>query len=311
MKARFLLMVIGLALVFAATQKTQAQLVPVTSCEQTLSAAGEYVLMNNLNCAAPTGDITGVRITASNVVFHLAGRTISSPVCDQNRNVTGIFVVGGITNVKIDGGNVSGFNDGVLLSSSNSSVKGVKVTGACFSGIGVQGINNRIEKNTATGNGDGVLLLSTIGAIVRCNNLSGNLRDGVALSGDNTTENLIEDNIINNNGSVGGYGVVIINGSNNIVRDNAVNHNSNGIFIDSPNNRVRENTVNGSTDVGISVSLLGSPSIVRLNTVLGSGNTDMTDESLGCGGNTWRNNTFITDLVNGVSNSGPNVGCLR
>jgi len=311
MKARYLLMVIGLVLAFATSQKIQAQLIPVTSCEQTLSAAGEYVLMNDIDCSAATGDITGVRITASNVIFHLAGHTISSTVCDQTRNVTGIFVVGGITNVKVDGGNVSGFNDGVLLSSSNSSVKGVKVTGACFSGIGVQGINNRIEKNTATGNGDGVLLLSTISAIVRSNNLSGNLRDGVALSGDNTTDNLIEDNIINNNGSVGGYGVAIINGSNNTVRDNAVNHNSNGIFIDSPNNRVRENTVNGSSDVGIAVSLLGSPSTVRLNTVLGSGNADMTDESLGCGGNTWRNNTFITDLVNGISNGGPNAGCLR
>ncbi len=311
MRTKIFLAIFGFVMMAAFSQTARAQLIPVTSCGETLSAAGEYVLINDLNCSSPAGDLTGIRITSNNVVFHLAGHTISSPVCDQNRNVTGIFVVGGISNVKIDGGNVSGFNDGVLLSSSNSLVKAVKVTGACLSGFGVQGANNRLEKNTATGNGDGVLLLSTTGTIVRCNNLSANLRAGVAVSGENTTDNIIEDNIINNNVSVGGFGVVMFNGNNNIVRDNAINHNRNGILIDSPNNRVRDNTVNGSADVGISVSISGTPSIVRLNTVLGSGNVDMTDENSGCGANVWRNNTFVTDLVNGIPNGGMNFGCLR
>jgi parallel beta-helix repeat protein len=301
---------------FAASQSAQAQPIHVTTCGQTLSVAGEYMLMNDLNCTAATGDFDGVRITASNVTFHLAGHTISNPDCDQSRNITGIFVVGGITNVKIDGGNVSGFNDGVVLSSSNSSVKGMKVTGACLSGIHVQGVNNRVEKNSATGNGDGVSLLSTKNATVRCNYLSGNTRNGVTVSGTGTTNNfleanIIEDNIINNNGSVGGFGVAVINGSYNIVRDNAVNHNRNGIFIDTPNNRVRDNTVNGSTDVGISVGSFGTTNTVRRNTVLGSGNTDMTDDNAGCDANTWRNNTFMTDLVAGVSDGGPNTGCIQ
>lgn len=316
MRTRSLLMIFGLVLVFSASQKTQAQLIPVTTCGQNLSAAGEYVLMNDLNCIAPTGDFDGVRITASNVVFHLAGRTISSPVCDQSRNITGIFVIGGITNVQVDGGNVSGFNDGIVLSSSNSSVNGMQVSGACQSGIGVQSTNNRLEKNTVTGNGDGVSLVSTRNTIVRCNYFSNNTRNGVTVSGTGTTSNfgdanIIEDNIINNNGSVGGYGVAIFNGSYNIVRDNAVNHNLNGILINTPNNLVRKNTVNGSSDVGISIGSFGTPSVVRGNTVLGSGNTDMTDDSAGCGANTWRNNTFRTDLVVGVTDGGMNFGCIR
>jgi len=312
MKAQvFLMAFFCLALVVAAAQKTSAQLQPVTTCGQTLAAAGEYVLMNDLNCSAPTGDITGVEISASNVVFHLAGHTISSSICDLSRNVNGIFAFGGLTNVRIDGGNVSGFNDGIVLSSSISIVKGVKVTGACAFGFAVQGANNRIEKNTASGNGDGVLLLSTTGTIVRANDLSGNLRNGLGISGENTTDNIVEDNIINSNGATEGFGVAIFNGSNNLVRDNAVNHNHNGIFLGSPNNRVRENTVNGSTDVGISVTTFGNPSIVRLNTVLGSGNRDMSDDNAGCGGNTWRNNTFVSDFVNNIPNGGMNVGCLR
>lgn len=316
MRTRFLLTFFCLVIFFAASQSAQAQPMQVTTCGQTLSNAGVYVLATDLNCTAATGDITGVQITASNITFHLAGHTISSPVCDDSRNVTGIFVVGGITNVKIDGGNVSGFNDGVVLSSSNSTVKGMKVSGACFSGIHVQGANNRVEKISATGNGDGVSLLSTKNATVRCNYLSGNTRNGVTVSGTGTTNsfldaNIIEDNIINNNGSVGGFGVSIINGSYNIIRDNAINHNRNGIFIDTPNNRVRGNTVNGSTDVGISIGSSGTTNNVRRNTVLGSGNTDMTDDNAGCDANTWRNNIFMTDLVAGVSDGGPNTGCIQ
>lgn len=53
------------------------------------------------------------------------------------------------------------------------------------------------------------------------------------------------------------------------------------------------------------------PSMIRLNTVLGSGDTDMLDGSAGCDGNTWRNNIFKTDLVAGASDGGPNAGCIR
>jgi parallel beta-helix repeat protein len=316
MRSRYLLMVFGLTLAFAALQTAQAQLIPVTNCGQTLDAPGEYVLMNDLSCEQASGDFDGVRITASNVTFHLAGHTISSSVCDPSRNVTGIFVVGGITNVKIDGGNVSGFNDGIVLSASNSSVTGVKVTGACQSGIHVQGTNNLVENNTATDNGDGISLISTKRTIVHCNNLSDNLRTGVVVSGTGRAEgffeaNIIEDNILCNNGFAGGFGVAIFNGSYNIIRDNAVNHDLNGIFIDTPNNRVRNNTVNGSLDVGIAIGSSGSPSVVRYNTVLGSGKTDMSDDSGGCGANIWRDNTFMTDLVNGVPDGGMGSGCIK
>ena len=183
MRKRVLLMILGLALVIAASQTARAQLISVKTCGETLGASGEYVLKNDLNCNSPTGDINAVLITASNVTFHLAGHTISSSVCDLNRTVIGIFVVGGTTNVKIDGGNVSGFNSGVQLSASNSTVRGMKITGACLFGIGVQSDGNHIETNTLSGNSTGVLLLNATNAHVRSNYLWNNVSAGAAISG--------------------------------------------------------------------------------------------------------------------------------
>src|SRR5262245_24999583 len=76
----------------------------VITCGQVLDQPGEYVLTTNLDCSGGAGDYNGVAITASNVNFHLAGHTIASSDCDTNRNISGIAVAGGITNVKIDGG---------------------------------------------------------------------------------------------------------------------------------------------------------------------------------------------------------------
>ena len=295
---------------------------PVTTCGQTLGTAGEYLLMNDLTCAAPMGDFDGVRITASNVTFHLGGHTISSSVCDDSRNVTGIFVVGAITNVKIDGGKVSGFNDGIQLSSSNSRVAGMTVTGACVSGIGVQGDNNEVTANIVTGSGsDGILLSPATRAAIRGNHCTGNTRAGVALS-DGAYNNLIAFNILNNNGGLGGegYGVAIFNGIGNTVRDNAANYNNYGIRIVSavnpggladPINRILDNTATNNSNLGIWVEPTLEPSNIRRNSVFNSGVADMQDDSPGCGANTWRNNRFVTDLVNGVPNGGPSVPCLR
>ena len=303
-------------------QSALAEPTPVTSCGQVLDVAGEYVLTADLNCSGMSGDYNGVTITASNVVFHLAGHSISSSDCDLNRNISGIAVAGGISGVKIDGGTVTGFNDGVLLASSNSRVEGMTVRNACAFGILVQGENNRVQTSVVTGSGsDGIILSPASGAVIASNYSSGNKRAGVAIS-DFAHDNLIENNILNNNGGTGeGYGVAVFNGTNNLIRNNAANYNDfAGIRISSavnptgnPNlsNKVIANTVSGNTHVGIWILKDAAPSIIRLNTVMGSGDTDMLDEFAGCGGNTWRNNIFKTDLAAGVSDGGPGVGCIK
>lgn len=303
----------GLATILLLTVDPAQALTPVDpsgGCPQTLSAPGEYILTGDLTC---TGAVSGVIITASSVIFHLAGHTISNTTCDLSQTFGGIFVQGGIAGVQIDGGTVSGFNDGIILSSSASRVRGMTMADACVFGMAVSGQNNRLEKNVVTKSGvDGIGLGQASRTRVTANNISDNVRVGVDIS-NFSNKNIVEDNIINNNGISSGEqgGVAIFNGTDNIIRNNAVNNNFGGILIESPGNLVLGNTVNGSTNTGIAISTVGASSTVIKNTVLGNGVTDMSDGSASCDANTWKNNTFQTDLVVGSSDGGPSVGCIR
>ena len=62
---------------------------PADGCAQTLGTAGEYVLTGDLNCSGTFGN--GINITASNVIFHLAGHTISSTDCDLTKAISGLL----------------------------------------------------------------------------------------------------------------------------------------------------------------------------------------------------------------------------
>ena len=284
---------------------------PADGCGQTLDGPGQYILTGDLVCA---GARTGIFITASNVVLHLAGHTISNATCDETAEVVGIFVSGGLTRVEIEGGTIAGFNDGVILSSSTSRVSGITVTGACFFGILGGGDRNRIENNAVRASGYGVALAPATNTVVKGNDLSGNVR-GVVISDAGANNNLVEYNVIHDNlpdaGGNGGYGVLVANGTGNIIRNNAVNANAAGITLGSPGNLATLNTVSGSTETGITITVDGAASAVRRNTVLGSAVADLVDESPACDGNTWYRNLFQTDLVLGVSDGGANVGCIR
>lgn len=317
----FLVILIGLGAVLlpgTVSAQTPTPVSPADGCGQTLSVPGEYVLTGDLPC---TGAVNGVRISSSGVTFHLAGHTISNATCDDSQTFAGIFVDGGTSNVEIEGGTVQGFNDGIVLSSSHSRVRGMTVQNACAVGILVQGVNNRVLTNVVTRSGsDGIILSPATGAIIAANYCTGNKRAGVALS-DFADNNLIVKNILNGNGGSGeGHGVAVFNGTRNVIRNNAANYNDFGIRIASAvnpggrpalRNQVFENTVSGNSRVGIWIQDEGSPSVIKLNRVLGSGDADMLDDSTGCGANTWRRNTFRTDLVAGLPDGGPSAGCIR
>src|SRR5262245_4638687 len=295
---------------------------PVTTCGQVLDQPGEYVLTTNLDCSGGAGDYNGVTIMASNVNFHLAGHTIASSDCDTNRNISGIAVAGGITNVKIDGGAIIGFNDGIVLASSFSRVKGMTVQNACVFGIVVQGSNNVVQTNAVTGSGsDGIILCPATKAVVSSNYSSGNKRAGIAVSAF-AYDNTIEKNVLNNNGGTGeGAGVIVFNGTKTMIRYNTTNNNDfAGIRIASvtnPNNEagplttVMGNTVSGNANVGIWIQADAPLSSVSANTAFGNGDTDMLDEVYSCGTSTWLNNLFMTDLAGGVPDGGPKAGCIR
>jgi parallel beta-helix repeat protein len=295
---------------------------PVTTCGEVLNQPGEYVLTTNLDCSGATGDYNGVTITASNVNFHLAGHTIASSDCDTNRNISGIAVAGGLTNVKIDGGAIIGFNDGIVLASSFSQVKGMTVQNACVFGIAVQGSNNVVQTNVVTGSGsDGIILSPATRANITSNYSSGNKRAGIAVS-DFAYDNTIEKNVLNNNGGTGeGAGVIVFNGTKTMIRYNTANNNDfAGIRIASATNPRNEagplttvmgNTVSGNANVGIWIQANAPLSSVSANTAFGNGDTDLLDEVYSCGTNTWLNNLFMTDLAGGVPDGGPKAGCIQ
>lgn len=287
-------------------------LTPVTTCGQTLDVpGGAYILTVDIDCSGTFAN--GVNITASNVAFHLAGHTISSTDCDSSKDILGIFISLELSGVRIDGGTVRGFNDGIGLNSSSSRVSAMTVTNACFFGIALSGQNNQVDTSVVTLSGlDGIGLQLSTGTTITANDISGNARLGVDITNDSNS-NVIKNNIINNNGITTGEkgGVGIFFGTKNLIVNNALNHNFSGIEIESPGNVVQDNTVNGSSSTGIFITTLGSPSTVKHNTVLGSVLADMSDDNATCDGDVWRKNTFQTDLVAGGSDGGPGKGCVR
>jgi parallel beta-helix repeat protein len=304
-----ILLAFAATLLFAASSASASQ--NVTTCGATISKAGTYILAADLDCSGT--DATGINITGSNVTFHLAGHTLSSTDCSDTKEVYGIFVVGKLTNVRIDGGKVQGFTDGVVLSSSHSRVRGVTVTSACLFGIAITGSNNQVDTSVVSlTHGDGIGIGSGGGNRILSNDISDNFRVGVDIS-NFSNNNVVQNNIISNNGIAAQQqgGVAIFNGTGNLIANNALNNNFEGIEIESPGNAVSGNVVSGSADVGIFLPSLGSPSTVQNNIVFGSALVDMLDDQAACGSNTWRSNNFQTDLVNDIPDGGPKVGCLR
>jgi len=136
----------GLAAVLLLTVGPARALTPVTACGQTLDVpGGKYILTVDLDCSGTLAN--GINITAGSVFFHLAGHTISSTDCGPSKGVGGIVVSGGISGVRIDGGTVKGFNDGVVLYPSSSRMSGMTVTNACVFGIAVSGQNGLERSN--------------------------------------------------------------------------------------------------------------------------------------------------------------------
>lgn len=282
---------------------------PVDHCGQTLDTPGVYVLATDLDCSKTFA--SGINIAATGVTLHLGNHTLSSTDCDLNRGIYGIFVPGNVSNVKIDGGTVRGFDDGVVLSSSHSRVSAMTVTGACQFGIAVQNDGNTVTTSRVTRNSvDGIGLQVASNTQITSNDISDNLGNGVGVSNlPGFTHNLISHNILSRNAA--GSGVRISGGSDITVADNAFDSNLDGIVLEDAGNSVHGNTIRGSLGVGIYVPPSASPSTITGNTVLGSAASDMSDVSPACGGNTWKANFFDTDLVNSVPDGGPKKGCLR
>src|SRR6266850_544399 len=155
----------GLMLVGVAP--ASAQSTAVDTCGQQLSAPGNYHLTGDLSSSTD-----GVVITASDVSFTLAGYTISGvssrDSCDVDQPQLGVRVEPGTSNVRVSGGTVTGFVDGVMLYGSNSRVSAMTITNNCVFGITVSSDGNVVDTNAISGSGwDGIALAAASHATTR------------------------------------------------------------------------------------------------------------------------------------------------
>jgi parallel beta-helix repeat protein len=288
---------------------------PVTQCGQELSQPGDYHLAQDLGpCTGP-----GVVITASNVRLTLAGHTLSGvssqASCDLDHPQIGVDVRNPATGVRVSGGTVTGFVDGISLTG-GSQVTAMKVADNCLFGVMVTGTGSQVDTSRVSGSDDGIVLCEAQRAVVTSNDVFGNARYGVLIScgvGANDRNHVVQ-NILRDNGlpAGDGGGIAVFTGNDHRIVGNAISGNWLGMMLLSTGQTViRENTVNGNLQQGIVLTDLAHGNVVRANTVYHNGQTDLQDDNAGCDGNTWRRNLFETDIVAGLPNGGPNAGCLR
>lgn len=288
---------------------------PVTHCGQELIHPGDYHLTQDIGPC--TGH--GVVITASKVRFTLAGHTISgisSPAsCDMENPQTGVDVRSPATGVRVSGGTVTGFVDGISLSA-DSRVTAMRVVDNCFWGVLVPGAG-QVDTSVVSGSGfDGIGLCGAHDALVTANEVTRSGRYGVSIScgAEGDDRNRIVRNILRDNGAPGGDGggIAVFSGNDHRIVGNAISDNFLGIFmVTSTGSTLRDNTVNRNRDAGIVLTDGAQGSIVRANTAYSNARVDLQDDNAGCGTNDWARNLFLTDIVAGAPDGGPAQGCIH
>jgi parallel beta-helix repeat protein len=269
---------------------------PVTQCGQVLDAPGDYHLEQDLGpCAGH-----GVIVAADEVRFTLAGRTISGvstqAACDLDDPQTGIAIFG--AGVRVSGGTVRGFVDGIGHYGSDSRVTAMTVADNCVFGAVVSGTGNQMDTSRVSGSDDGIVLCEAQEALITANELFANHRYAVIVScgGPGSNRNRIVANVLRENGlpTGDGGGVAVYNGDENEISGNAVSGNWSGIWLTYGSGAVvRDNTVTGNLDNGITVSGAAQGTTLEANTAYGNAGTDAAEEGA-CGANTWTLNLFGT-----------------
>jgi parallel beta-helix repeat protein len=260
---------------------------PVTACGQELDTAGDYHLVSDLGpCTGP-----GVVITASDVSLTLAGHTLSGVSSQAGcEPQIGVDVRDPATNVRVAGGTVTGFADGVSLTA-GSRASALRVLDNCGFGILVAGAGARVDTSLVSGSVDGIALCNASDALVTSNDVFGNSRYGVLVSCGLGADdgNQVVQNILRENGLPGGDGggIGVFSGSDHHIAGNHLVDNFIGVYL---------LTTAGTTVEG--------------NTAYRNA-TDLVDDAVDCGSDTWTSNLFETDFVAGVPDGGPAGGCIR
>lgn len=246
---RRLLPVSALVLLIFTPATVFAGTTPITECPIVITEPGKYKLTQDLLACpgAQIGTFGGpLLITSSNVKLDLNGHTIQCDWQDYDWIYGhGIFAFGGLSNVHIKNGTITGCNSGIVfVDVIDSSIKKVTVSdsriehftdGNSFAGIGIwlvrgsdvvakhntiigneaAGIydtasaGNKISHNVANGNGgQGIWIDSAERSKVLCNNVRDNPWAGVLLSGNTSTGNLVKGNVVS--GAFGGIAMLAL-----------------------------------------------------------------------------------------------------
>jgi nitrous oxidase accessory protein NosD len=183
---RAFLLVLGVAAL--AAPPARAQSTAITACGQTIEQPGQYHLAADLGpCQGH-----GVTIAASGVHLTLAGHTItgvSGPgACDLDNPQSGVVLTPGSSDVKVSGGTITGFVDGLNVGGAHSRVTAMNVTGNCFFGMTVSGPSHRVDTSVVKANAtDGIALCESQDAVVTANHVTDNGRYAVIVSCGPTT----------------------------------------------------------------------------------------------------------------------------
>jgi hypothetical protein len=266
---------------------------PISACGYVVNAPGSYSLTADLTCPA-----VGILVASSNVDLDLNHHTVASSSANDVGIITATkdpFIPGTpgldfsscvtVTGVHIHNGTVKGFNQGIVICSSNAATNGPSIP-----------MRATVDHVVSQNNHVGIALLSSGGNALDNNFLT--LNDTYAIQLENASTNVIGKNLIDSNN----IGISINNNSNtNTVLVNSVslsfyigvrvtassgNAISNNFFTDSNNQ---------NTSIGIALGVGTSGNAVSANIAFDSLIYDLLDLTP-CNTNTWSKNFFGSAL---------------
>jgi Right handed beta helix region len=229
----------------------------LSSC-QTLSAPGNYFLMNNLNA---TGDC--LVIGAANVAIDLKGKNIKG-----NGTGSGITDGGTAQNFAIiANGNISGFNDGVNLQASGQAIiSNLNSSNNVADGVIIGNCCNTLSAVTTNNNGDvGIVILSDDSNLTNiqanknadggilvtrcCNTLIGSTvsnNTGIGVEIEQDVSSVVNSKIQHNTG----VGLEMVDDAG-VIKTNTSKNGGDGILFTSSTNHVVASKSNGNGGAGI------------------------------------------------------------
>jgi len=261
-------------------------------CGDVIDQPGQYVLAGDQTCTA-----NGLRIqNTRNVTLRFNGFHLTGP------GGAIALVVTNATNVRISDGTITGqFGRGIQVDNSSKvtidrmEVANILITeGIILVGVTGGRILDSIVRDGL--NGNGIVLADSTDVVIRGTEVFGHCGTfgggGIVLR--SSTQNAKHRIIGNRVGPNCGTGILIGTGATgNVVRDNDASENALGIQVEGTGNTIRGNTTTDNS-VGIFASQVSASNVLSHNRSLDNG-TDMRDDKVPCT-NTWRNNTFVTEV---------------